>query len=238
MMNATAKRIMAAVTVAFLSVCMVFATAAPSSAATKKTYKIPYKIAHKNPGGSFTQTFNIKSCRLTSVKYGGEYPSTAKLAYKSSSKIILTFSDNTFKQTLTVSKNKVVKRTVNNGLCKYTYDKNGKLKKAVIDNSTEEHGENILTMTFTRNKKGDVTKKVEHLVDRPADETLEPTDITTNYKYTNKYKDGRLKTQKITYSFDGNESTSSKTITYKKLKMTKTQYKRYMNMWDLFNEVI
>ncbi|MBR3147359.1 MAG: hypothetical protein IKF54_04345 [Eubacterium sp.] len=237
-MNARTKRTLSAAAVIIMAACMFFAAAAPSFAAKKKVYKIPYKLSYNNSNGSkYTQTFNIKSGRLSSVRYGGDYPSTVKLTYKSSSEIIMRFTDIDLDNTLTVKKNKVVERTGGNGVCKYYYYSNGKLKRAVIDNSTEEHGTNILQMNFYRDGKGEVKRKNEYLYDKPADDTLEPTEFNMTYTYKNTYKSGRLKTQKISYTVDDKKTTNTRTVSYKKLKMTKTQYKKYMNMWDLFNEV-
>lgn len=237
-MNTTSKHILTTVTLSLLAVFMVLALATTTSfAAKKKVYKIPYKVTCKNAGGGYVQTFNIKNGKLTSVKYTGSSSGTVKLTYKSSSKILLKFTDIDLENTLTVKKNKVVKRTGNNNVCTYKYNKKGKLIKAVIDNSSDR-GVNIFTMTFTRSKKGDITKKVEHLVDKPVDETIEPTDMSVKYTYKNTYKRKLLNKQTISYTFEGETNTSTKTFKYKKLKLTKTQYNKYMNMWDLFNEVI
>ena len=222
-------KLIAALTAA--AVLMVSVYAVPASAATKKVYRVPYKITEKSDGYQNIMTATVKKGKITAVTHVSDsYTSKVKLTYKSSRKVLLCPVGSDLKITLRMKKNKAVKATASGLTVVFKYGKKGRMYKMVADEDYNDYSYHSVA-TYTLNKKGDFTKRVFKGVETPKNGG-EPDVYTSSFKFKNKYKGGLLKTQKGTETDSG--STMTRSFRYKKVKLTKAQYTRYMSIWDVF----
>ena len=235
MTRKTARSIVAVMlaVIVMMAVCTVV-----SGAASKKAYKLPGKIKYQD----YTDKVTYKGNKIT---FKSADSGTEKYTCKSNTKYKVKITSpygSSGSATIKAKKNKVVVVKGKNSMgdkytTKYYYSK-GKLKKSV-ENYTfaddEMYKKTKSVTKITVDKHGYIKKSFSTITLTKKNGKTETSKTKRIYK--NSYKGKNLtKSSYVLYGLEGGKwdelYSDAKTISYKKMKLTKKQYKKYKAIVD------